>query len=236
MENLKKQLIESWKGFEIRFLESHAFNNLKEKYQSLNRRQQKGLKYLFFLLFFSALVYLPLSYFVSSVFHWGAIKEKQNISARLLKMRGRISSSIFRYPPLQLKEKIKRLAKKYSNNDVELKDKRVLFASSDSIYQISYTVRLNHLNIKQATRLGAEFHSLSQVRLDSLFMEESASYPKHYDVSYNLLAFAEKEKALKKTFKRREKRKRKPKALKNKDAFNLKKDKAQTSNKGLPGR
>ena len=188
-KELKKLFFEKWKNFESQLLESNTFNLLKEKYQSLDILQQKLIKYLSVFLMLAVLAYLPLSYFFSSVSSWRNFKEKQTVSLSLLKMRKKISYSVLRYSQNQLKNKIERTVKKYSTSDFKLKHKRKLLKKEGSIHQIDFDMQINHLNIKQAVKLGTELHNLSQARLSSITMEESETYPKHYDVTYKVSAF-----------------------------------------------
>ena len=192
-KDLKKQLIENGKNFENRFLESHSFNILKEKYQSLNMGKQKLVKRLSIFFIFAVLAYFPLSYFFSSVFYWREFKEKQALSLDVLKMRAKVYSSIFRYSQDQLKSKISGIVTKYSSVDFKIEDKKALFSKGDSVGQIDFQIQLSHLNIKQAIKLGTELNNLSQARLSSITMEESKEYPKHYDVTYKVSAFISKE-------------------------------------------
>lgn len=216
-EELKNQLLESWKNLENRLLESNSFNHLKEKYQSLNIVQQKLIKYLVVFFIFISLAYLPLSYFFSSVFNWAEFKEKQKLSLELLKMRNKIHSSSLRYSQSQLKNRIERITEKYSNQDFKIKDKRSVFSKRESIYQIDFDVQLEHLNIKQAIQLGTELHTLSQVRLNSITLDENKEFPKHYDVEYKLSGFVPKKKSEPLTSKRkRVPRKKKSTPLKKK--------------------
>ena len=192
LRDLKKQLIEVWKNFENRLSESHSFNLLKERYQSLNIGKQKLIKYCFVFFIFSVLVYFPLSYFFSSVLHWGEFKEKQTLSLDLLKMRNKISSSLFQFSQDHLKNKIERTVKKYSSFDFTVKDKRTVHPKGDSIYQVDFEIQLKHLNVKQAVKLGTELHNLSQSRLKSIIMEENKGFSKHYDVTYKVSSFVSK--------------------------------------------
>ena len=187
--DLKKQLIEAWKNFENRLTESHSFNLLKERYQSLNIKQQKLIRYILALFIFSALAYLPLSYFFSSVIYWGEFKEKQTLSLDLLKMRSKVFSSFFRFSQGDLKNEIKRAVERYSSFDFTVKGKRTVYSKGDSIYQIDFEVQLKHLNVKQAVKLGTELHNLSQSRLKSIVMEENKEHPKRYDVTYRVFSF-----------------------------------------------
>ena len=191
-KDLQKQLTALWKSVEIRILESHSFKLLKEKYQSLNIGRQKLIKLLSVLLLLAAFLYLPVSYFVSSSLYWSEFKEKQGLSLELLKMRNKISSSVFRNTKEQLQDKIRVTAEKYTTVDFQVKDKRKAFPKGDSVYQIDFDVQLNHLNIRQAVQLGTELHNLPQSRLSSIVLKESGEYPKHYDVDYKVSSFVSK--------------------------------------------
>ena len=205
LKDLQKQLLSLWKTIEIRILESHSFKLLKEKYQSLNIGQQKLIKFLFVFLLLAALLYFPVSYFVSSNSYWSEFKEKQEISLELLKMRNKISSSVFHNTKEQLKDKIRVTAKKYTTFDFEIKDKRQVFPKGDSVYQIDFDVQINHLNVRQTVQLGTELHNLPQSRLSSIVLKENKEYTKHYDVDYKITSFVSK---MEKAKFRPEKRKR----------------------------
>ncbi len=186
-KNIKKQIFELWKGFESRLLESDSFNILREKYQSLDVLHQKLLQRVLALFLLFALLAWPLYWFFSSVFYWGEFKSTQDLNSQMLKMRK--TPSIFRYSKSNLKNKIERIVKKYTSSEFQIKDKKSLFLKNSSIYQVDFNIRLNHLNIKQVARLGAELNRLSQSRLSAITMEENKKYPQHYDVAYRLSAF-----------------------------------------------
>ena len=195
-KNIKKQFLEEWKNFENRLLESNSFNLFKERYQALNIFYQKLIKYLFVFFVFSALAYLPFSYFFSSADYWGEFKEKQELSLKLLKMRKKISFSAFRFSQEQLKSQIDRIVSRYSASDFTVKEKRSVLPEAVSIDQIDFDIQVKHLNIKQTVKLGTELHNLSQAHLSSITMEENKKFPKHYNTTYKVSAFISKEKRL----------------------------------------
>lgn len=191
-ENLKKFFLEEWRTLENRIFESHAFNLLKEKYQSLNLFHQKLIKYSCLCLVFCLLAYLPFSYFLSSRGYWKDFKEHQELSMELSKMRNKISGSLFHFSQKQLKKHIESSIKKYSNEEFQIEEKKVPIPKK-SVYQIDFDIQVKHINVKQVFRLGTELSGISQSRLKSIVMEESAKYPKHYDVIYALSSFFSKE-------------------------------------------
>ena len=231
LKNLKTQLASIWKNFENQILESNNFNILKEKYQSLNVRRQKLIKYLFFLFAFGSLTYLPLSYLMSSVLYWGEFKEKQQLSLEMLKVRNRSSALAFRHSHSQLKRKIEKIIKKYSTEAL-IQDQPAPFSSKiDEIQKINFNIQLSHLNIKQAIRLGTELNNLSQAHLNGITLEESKKYPKHYDTLYGLSAFIPKDKAPARALK-----KGKPKTTTRNKIQNLKKDSPKKEAEKNPGK
>ena len=191
-ENLKKTFLEEWKTLENRIFESQTFNILKEKYQSLSILYQKLIKYSFFLLLFSVLIYLPISYFFSSRVYWADFQEQQELSMELSKMRNKISNSLFRLSQRKLKKNIENIVSKYSNEKFEIKQTKIPLPKK-SLSQLDFQIKVQHVNIKQIFRLGTDLNRLSQSRLKSLVMEENLKYPKHYDVLYVLSSFFSKE-------------------------------------------
>ena len=234
-KNLKNQLNENWKNLENRFLESNSFNHLKEKYHSLDVKRQKLIKYLLIFFIFSAIVYFPLSYFFSSVVSWQEFKEKRSLSLEILKMRNKISSSVFRYSQVQLKNKIQRTINQYSNANFQIEDKRMLFQEEESIEQIDFDIHLKHMNIKQAVRLGTELHHLDQAYLSSITMEENKEFPKHYDVTYKISAFVLKNNTTDFYLRKKEptRRRKTPSKSKIEPVKYLKKDNSKTGNSQL---
>ena len=218
-----------------RLLESNSFNHLKEKYQSLDVKRQKLIKYLFVFFIFSALAYFPLSYFFSSVVSWQEFKEKRSLSLEILKMRNKISSSVFRYSQNQLKSKIQRIIDQYSNANFQIKDRRTMFQEGESIEQIDFDIQLKHINIKQAVRLGTELHHLDQARLSSITMEENKEFPKHYDVTYKISAFVLKNNTTDFSSKKKKptRRRKTPSKSKTEPIPDLKKDDSKTGNSRL---
>ena len=194
IEILKKQLSEKYKNLENRFLESNIFNLLKEKYQSLDILQQTLIKYLSVSFVLVAFAFLPLFYFFSSISYWSEFKKKQSLSLNLLKKRQKISHSVFLYSQNQLKNKIEGIVKKYSDSDFTLKDKRSSLQKIGEIYKIDFNIQLNHLNVRQAVKLGTELHNISQVRLSSITMNENKEFPLHYNTTYEISAFVPIEK------------------------------------------
>lgn len=233
IKKLQKQLLELWKAFENRLLESHYFNLLTEKYQSLNISTQKAIKYFSIFLFLCAILYLPLSYFISSTGSWRDIKSKYNLSLQMLKIREKKSSPFLQGKESFVTMKINQAIQKYSKEDnftLNQKDKK--FAKSKSIRQVDFDIKVPHLNIRQATQLGADLHALPQVLLKSITFTESEEHPKHYEIQYELSAFFFKKSLVKPTVKQK-KEKRKKRKRERRKRKKLNKEKAQDSLTGL---
>ena len=125
LEEWKKKLPEEWKNFELRVFESHGFNLLREKYQSLSKLQQKVIRYLCILTIFAVLAYFPLLWFFSSSVHWKEARQRQNISWDLLKMQKQIASMPFHQSKTRLRSKIQSILRKYSEEIPQIKSQKV---------------------------------------------------------------------------------------------------------------
>ena len=191
LKNLQKKGVDLLKNFENRFSESNTFNVLKEKYQSLNMGQQKLIKYFLIVFLFVFVFYFPVSKMFSSILSWSEFKQKYSLSLELLKTRNK-NSSFLNLSETDLKMKINRVVKKYSDIGFEIVDKSRPFLKAKSVRQVDFRVSLKHLNIKQIVRLGTELHALPQMRLDEISLEENKKYPKHYNITYKLAAFVSK--------------------------------------------
>ena len=188
-EDLKKQMAEVWQGFSIRLSESHTANLLTEKYRSLNPFQRKALKVCVGFLASAALLAFPVYYFSLSSAEWKEFETKRNLSLELLKTARQSSLSVFRLNQDMLKKRVEGAVKKYAAEGFNIKDKRSLFKKEEKIYKINFDISLQLLNARQLIQLGTELENLPQMRLDSLTVEESQQFPKHYNANYQLSAF-----------------------------------------------
>ena len=188
LKDLRKQGIEIFKNFENRFSESNAFNIAKERYQSLNVRRQKLIKYALIACLAAFIVYPPMSYMFSSMGYWSDFKNKYQLSLDLLKIRNK-NSNLLSLSAEALELKINKKAEKYSLSDFEVTSHDSPFPKAKSVRKINFKLSFKHLNIKQAVRLGAELNALPQMRLSEISLSENIEYEKHYDVIYQLSAF-----------------------------------------------
>ena len=191
LKDLQKQAIDLFKNFESRFLESNSFNVLKEKYQSLNLRQQRLIKYALIVFLLLFIMYLPVSYLGSSIGSWSDFKQKYVLSLDLLKTRAN-KASFLNLSEEDLNLKINQIVKKYSSDEFSLIALNKPFPKAKSVSQREFNIELKHLNIKQAIRLGTELNNLPQARLSEISFLESKEYKKHYDVAFKLSAFVSK--------------------------------------------
>ena len=230
LEDLQKQGSEFFKNFENRLLESNTFNILKEKYQSLDLRKQKFIKYALISCVFAFIVYLPVSYLFSSIGSWSDFKQKYSLSLQLLKTRGK-GAGLLSQSKEDLKMKINRVIEKYSSDPYEITDTTALFPSAKSVRQVDFSIHLDHLNIKQAVRLGAELMALPQIRLSGISLSENKTYEKHYDMIYSLEAFvSQSDNSRTPVIKRR------PVKLKKDSSNPIKKDREELTDEPVPKR
>lgn len=182
-ELLKKQLDQFWENFQDKLHESHLFNLLKERYESLNLIQQKTIKYLMgFLLLFLILI-MPLLYLSSSFSYWNEFKVKYRLSQRLLNLRSNPTILQSARSSSAIKQTMERLIKKYRTEGYSLKSKAGGGRKSQIQTEI-FEIKVDHLNIKQVIQLGTDLNSLPSVRLETLQIRESAQYTNHYDTVY----------------------------------------------------
>ena len=189
LEEWKKKLPEAWKNFELRVFESHGFNLLREKYQSLSKLQQTGIRYLCVLSIFAVLAYFPLLWFFSSSVDWKESRERQNISWDLLKMQKQMDSMPFHSSKARLRSKIQSILRKYSDKMPQIKSQKVKWEEGDFFHQTDFSFQVGSLNVRQVARLGTELHGIKQAYLSYFKMEENKKFPKHYDVDFKLSAF-----------------------------------------------
>ena len=181
-EIFKKQLDQFWDNFQNKLYESHLFNLLKEKYESLNLIQQKTIKYLMgFLLLFLILI-LPFLYLSSSFSYWNEFKVKYQLSQRLLNLRANPTILQSSHSSSAIKLSIERMIKKYRPEGYSLENKSG--GKRSPIQTEIFEIKVNHLNIKQVIQLGTDLNTLSSVRLESLQIKESDKYSNHYDTVY----------------------------------------------------
>ena len=180
---LKKQLEQFWENFQNKLNESHLFNLLKERYETLTAVQQKTVKYITGTGLLLVVFIIPLLYFTSALSHWKEFKVKYQLSLRLLKLRtdptpfqGARSSSA-------LKQTMEGLVKKYRMESYSVRSKKGGDRKSPVKTEI-FEIKINHLNIKQVIQLGTDLNTLPSVRLEALQIVESAQYANHYDTIY----------------------------------------------------
>ena len=182
-EILKKQLEQFWENLQNKLTESHLFNLLKEKYESLNIIQQKAIKYITGIVLLLLILVMPLFYLTSSLSHWNEFKIKYQLSQRLLKLRTNPTAFHSTRSSASIKQAMERLIKKYRAEGYSLKSKSTGSRKSQVKTEV-FEIKVDHLNIKQVIQLGTDLNVLPSVRLESLQIRESAQYANHYDTTY----------------------------------------------------
>ena len=182
-EILKKRLEQFWENFQDKLHESHLFNLLKEKYESLNITQQKAIKYITGIALLLLVLVMPLFYLTSSLSYWNEFKIKYQLSQRLLKLRTNPTAFHSTRSSASIKQAMEKLIKKYRAEGYSLKNKSKGNRKSQVKTEV-FEIKVNHLNIKQVIQLGTELNVLPSVRLESLQIRESAQYANHYDTIY----------------------------------------------------
>lgn len=182
-EILKKQLEQFWENFQDKLHESHLFNLLKEKYESLNIIQQKAIKYTTGIALLLLILVMPLFYLTSSLSYWNEFKIKYQLSQRLLNLRTNPTAFHSTRSSASIKQAMEKLIKKYRTEGYSLKSKPKGSRKSQVKTEV-FEIKVDHLNIKQVIQLGTDLNVLPSVRLESLQIRESTQYANHYDTIY----------------------------------------------------
>ena len=182
-EILKKQLEQFWENLQNKLNESHLFNLLKERYESLNTIQQKTLKYITGTALLILILVMPLFYLISSLSYWNEFKVKYQLSQRLLNLRTNPTAFHSTRSSASIKQAMEKLIKKYRPEDYSLKNKKGGNRKSQIKTEV-FEIKVDHLNIKQVIQLGTDLSVLPSVRLESLQIRESTQYANHYDTTY----------------------------------------------------
>ena len=182
-ETLKKLLDQFLENVQDKLNESHLFNLLKERYESLNIVQQKTIKYITGAGLFCLILIMPLFYLTSSFSYWSEFKVKYQLSQRLLKLRTSPTAFQSTRSSAAIKQTMERAIKKYRPEGWSLKNK-TRGSKKSPIKTEVFEIKVNYLNIKQVTQLGTDLNALPFVRLESLQIKESAQYINHYDTIY----------------------------------------------------
>ena len=182
-ETLKKLLDQFWENFQDKLNESHLFNLLKERYESLSIARQKTIKYIIGTGLLLLILVIPVFYLTSSFSYWSEFKVKYRLSQRLLKLRTSPTAFQSARSPSAVKQTMERLIKKYRPEGWSLKHKPGKNKES-SVKTEVFEIKVDHLNIKQVIQLGTDLNALPSVRLESLQIRESAQYTNHYDTTY----------------------------------------------------
>ena len=182
-EILKKQLKQFWENLQNKLNESHLFNLLKERYESLNTIQQKTLKYITGTALLLLILVMPLFYLISSLSYWNEFKVKYQLSQRLLNLRTNPTAFHSTRSSASIKQAMEKLIKKYRTEGYSLKNKKGGNRKSQIKTEV-FEIKVDHLNIKQVIQLGTDLSVLPSVRLESLQIKESTQYANHYDTTY----------------------------------------------------
>lgn len=215
IEDLKEKIKTSWAEVQ----EHPTYNTLKEKYETLSPDTQRVLVLSVVLVVFLAVLSIPMSYLSSSGESIERFETDKRMIRELLKVgkkkpgrsalppsmsiddiRGRVSSTLSRF----------QLLPEQKGDVVLAQEKNQLVPSP--IQQISATVQLKTLNLKQIVDVGHALQRASHsIKLVGLSIIRSAGKKENYfDVTYKVSAFSmpiqEQEQPKKKGRRRRSRR------------------------------
>ena len=183
-EELKKNILKALISAQERLEENSSYNFLKEKYQTLSLFKQRLVKYGVFVALAGIILFLPISYFTSSLFYEKEFKEKKSLALKLLRIR---TNPVPPFPQIsqdEMKKRISDVIIKYQKQNYTINNE---FSSQDrnsKLKKISFKIQVSHLNVRHAIQLGEGLTKLPLFKVKSIQMQENEKYEKHYDVTY----------------------------------------------------
>lgn len=170
--------------------ENPTYNLIKEKYQALTPFKQRLIKFITTIILIGVILFLPISYFISSVKHELEFKEKKSLALKLLRLHANPTPPFPQVSQLNMRKRISDIIVKYQRQNYVIKNQIVPQNKKLKLKQISFSIQVDHLNIKHVTQLGAELKQLPFVKMHSLEIEESTQYKNYYDVNYVISFFS----------------------------------------------
>ena len=191
-EDLKKQLAYWLESLQNQVSESHLFNLLSERFESLSLARQKLIKYGGAALLLILLALIPLSYFISSLSHWREFQEKRAASLEMLQIRSRPRVFFSQPSESEARLRIANILKKYKKEGYLIKDRPKKWLNKKTVREVSFEVEADLLNVREAVQAGAELQALPQTRLSSFELKESQEHPRRYKAVFFVSAFLSK--------------------------------------------
>ena len=169
--------------------ETTFFNLLKEKYQNLPLFKQKIIKFVSLLIPICLILFIPLSFFLSSLKYETELKEKQSMILKLLRLSGNPNPPFTQLSQLKMKKRISDVITKYQRQNYTIQNKYLPQNKKSKLKQVAFKVQVNHLNIKIITQIGEQLKQLPFAKMQSLKIQENIKYENHYNATYVISFF-----------------------------------------------
>ena len=183
-EEIKKNILKILISAQEHLEESSSYNFLKERYQTLSLLKQRLIKYGAFITLAGIILFLPLYYFTSSLFHEKEFKEKKSLALRLLRIRTNPLPPFQQVSQDEMRKRISDIIIKYQKQNYTIKNEFAPYNKNSNLKKISFKIQVSHLNVRHAIQLGEGLMNLPLLKIKSIKMQENEKYQKLYDVTY----------------------------------------------------
>lgn len=196
IENLKEELKQKWTQVE----ESQAYITLKEKYDVLPTRAQKGLQITGALLALYLVLSIPLSNLSLSSEHLEEFNTKRDLLRQLLKASSQDSPSQAAPVDVNFDSLSNRLRGRLQGLNLEesqigeiqeSQEKNNIPLGIKNLEEVGISVQLKMLNLNQVIQAGLELQQAQAgLKMTSLKMEADSKDPHYFHVTYIFKSFS----------------------------------------------
>lgn len=202
LDDLRDQLRDQLRQLGAQVADSPAYQSLKEKYDSLEPRQQKTAIISVVCLTLAILIWIPLSIYLSSREQMTYFEESRDLTRELLRTErqaSQIGTAGPGLPPGTLQQRVHSVISAVNLIDEQRGSVQDFQAGGPTakgliptgVNQEGAEVQLKNLNLRQVVDIGQRLESIHPtVKLWGMDIRASAEDGNYFDVTYQLLSFA----------------------------------------------
>ncbi len=197
-ENLKDQLKEQWGELSGKIQESTAYNNLRERYESLTPTAQRGILIGASVLAVLCLLYFPYGYYSASQDTMAQFEENRALIKGLLRASRSAKTPSPLPPPMDngsLRGRVDAVMRTNRLLPEQIGEMSDIPAGAmkdipASVIQTGVAVQIKKINVKQMTALSAQFQNMgSGTKLMGLDIVQSTGQTHYYDMIVKIVNF-----------------------------------------------
>lgn len=197
-EDIKEQILSQLRQVGDRIQDTPAYQNLKERFDSLSTSAQKGLIAAVVAVFFLIILSFPWSMYSESAAQVDGFDGRRNVMRELLKVSREVADvpMIPVPPPMEtLKADAEARLKESNLVDEQMKGVTIETPASSLIPSDramgGLQISLAKLNVSQLTNIGARMNALHpSLKMVGVEVTANRQEPKYFDVIYRLVALA----------------------------------------------